>query len=46
VERVFMDAEDVRTIGWRLRQVRDDRDKSLRVVSGLAGMSKATFEPD
>ncbi len=35
-----MDAEDARTIGRRLRQIRDARRKSLRVVAGLAGMSK------
>ncbi|MGH3828594.1 MAG: helix-turn-helix domain-containing protein, partial [Pseudonocardiaceae bacterium] len=33
----------LRTIGWRLRRVRDDRDKSLRVISGLARMSKSTL---
>jgi transcriptional regulator with XRE-family HTH domain len=38
-----VDVDDVRTIGWRLRRVRDDRDKSLRVIAGLAGMSKATL---
>ncbi|MGH3869138.1 MAG: helix-turn-helix domain-containing protein [Pseudonocardiaceae bacterium] len=38
-----MDVEDARTIGWRLRRVRDERGKSLRVISGLAGMSKATL---
>ncbi len=35
-----MEVEDARTIGWRLLRVRDDRGKSLRVVAGLAGMSK------
>jgi DNA-binding XRE family transcriptional regulator len=38
-----VDVDDVRTIGWRLRRVRDDRDKPLRVIAGLAGMSKATL---
>ncbi|MGH3829569.1 MAG: helix-turn-helix domain-containing protein [Pseudonocardiaceae bacterium] len=36
-----MDVEDARTIGARLRQVRNSRRKSLRVVAGLAGMSKS-----
>jgi transcriptional regulator with XRE-family HTH domain len=38
-----MDAEEARTIGWALWRVRDDRGKSLRVIAGLAGMSKATL---
>ncbi|MGH3809766.1 MAG: helix-turn-helix domain-containing protein [Pseudonocardiaceae bacterium] len=38
-----MDVEDGRTIGARLRRVRDDRDKSLRVIAGLAGMDKSTL---
>ena len=38
-----MDAEEARTIGWALWRVRDDRGKSLRVVAGLAGMSKDTL---
>ena len=38
-----MDVDDARTIGWRLRRVRDGRGKSLRVIAGLAGMSKATL---
>ena len=38
-----MDVEGARTIGWRLRRVRDDRGKSLRVIAGLAAMSKATL---
>ncbi|HEY3896429.1 MAG TPA: helix-turn-helix transcriptional regulator [Pseudonocardiaceae bacterium] len=33
--------EDARTIGRRLRQIRRARGKSLRVVAGLAGMSKS-----
>jgi transcriptional regulator with XRE-family HTH domain len=32
---------EVRTIGARLRQIRYSRGKSLRVVAGLAGMSKS-----
>ena len=43
MERIVMDAEDARTIGWRLRRVRDDRGKSLRVIAGLAGMNKTTL---
>jgi transcriptional regulator with XRE-family HTH domain len=38
-----VDVEDAQTIGWRLLRVRDDRGKSLRVIAGLAGMSKATL---
>ncbi|HWR47591.1 MAG TPA: helix-turn-helix transcriptional regulator [Pseudonocardiaceae bacterium] len=38
-----MDVEDVRTIGLAIWRVRDDRGKSLRVVAGLAGMSKDTL---
>jgi transcriptional regulator with XRE-family HTH domain/tetratricopeptide (TPR) repeat protein len=34
-----MDADEVRTIGRRVRQIRNARQKSLRVVAGLAGMS-------
>lgn len=34
-----MDVGDARTIGARLRQIRRARDKSLRVIAGLAGMS-------
>ncbi|MGH3867757.1 MAG: hypothetical protein ACRDQ4_16840 [Pseudonocardiaceae bacterium] len=45
MERVFVDVEDARTIGWRLRHVRDDRGKSLRVVAGLAGMEQVDLEP-
>jgi transcriptional regulator with XRE-family HTH domain len=33
----------LRTLGWRLLRVRDDRGKSLRVIAELAGMSKATL---
>ncbi|MDQ3887317.1 MAG: helix-turn-helix domain-containing protein [Actinomycetota bacterium] len=38
-----MDGEEVRAIGWALCRVRDARGKSLRVVAGLAGMSKDTL---
>ncbi len=38
-----MDVEEARTIGWALWRVRDDRGKSLRVVAGLAGISKDTL---
>jgi transcriptional regulator with XRE-family HTH domain len=33
--------DDARTIGRRLRQIRYARGKSLRVVAGLAGISKS-----
>ncbi|MGQ0777633.1 MAG: helix-turn-helix domain-containing protein [Pseudonocardiales bacterium] len=36
-----MDA--TRTIGWRIQRIRNARDKSLRVIAGLAGMSKSTL---
>jgi transcriptional regulator with XRE-family HTH domain len=35
------DAEEARTIGARLRHIRQARRKSLRVVAGLAGISKS-----
>jgi transcriptional regulator with XRE-family HTH domain len=38
---LLVDADDARTIGARVRQVRNARRKSLRVVAGLAGMSKS-----
>ncbi|MBV9312607.1 MAG: helix-turn-helix transcriptional regulator [Pseudonocardia sp.] len=34
-----MDLDDARTIGRRLRRIRQARGKSLRVIAGLAGMS-------
>ncbi|MGH3931732.1 MAG: helix-turn-helix domain-containing protein, partial [Pseudonocardiaceae bacterium] len=34
-----MGDEEARTIGRRVRQIRDARGKSLRVIAGLAGMS-------
>ncbi|HET9256054.1 MAG TPA: helix-turn-helix transcriptional regulator [Pseudonocardiaceae bacterium] len=36
-----MGAEEPRTIGQRLREVRNWRDKSLRVIAGLAGISES-----
>ena len=39
-----MEAEEARTIGRRLRQIRRARGKSLRVVAGLAGMSKSQLD--
>jgi len=43
-EGTTMDAEEARTIGWRLRRIREDRGKSLRVIAGLAGgMSTSTL---
>ncbi|MGH8572766.1 MAG: helix-turn-helix domain-containing protein, partial [Gammaproteobacteria bacterium] len=39
-----MDAEDARTIGRRLRQIRKSRKKSLVVIAGLAGMSKSQLD--
>jgi transcriptional regulator with XRE-family HTH domain len=38
-----MDTEQTRTIGWRLRRIRNSRGKSLRVISELAGMSSSTL---
>ncbi|MDQ3274232.1 MAG: helix-turn-helix domain-containing protein [Actinomycetota bacterium] len=35
--------EDARTIGLRLQRIRDARDKPLRVIAGLAGMSTSTL---
>jgi transcriptional regulator with XRE-family HTH domain len=32
--------EDARTIGWRVRQIRYARRKSLAAVAGLAGISE------
>jgi transcriptional regulator with XRE-family HTH domain len=43
-EGATMDAEEARTIGWRLRRIREDRGKSLQVIAGLAGgMSASTL---
>lgn len=36
-----MEADDARTVGRRVRQVRSARGKSLRVVAGLAGISRS-----
>jgi transcriptional regulator with XRE-family HTH domain len=33
----------MRTIGLRIHRIRTNRDKSLRVIAGLAGMSKSTL---
>jgi DNA-binding Xre family transcriptional regulator len=38
-----MDADDTHTIGRRIRGIRKARDKSLRVIVGLAGMSRTTL---
>jgi DNA-binding Xre family transcriptional regulator len=38
-----MDADETRTIGQRIRWIRNARSKSLRVIAGLAGMSKSTL---
>ncbi|MGH3683987.1 MAG: helix-turn-helix domain-containing protein [Pseudonocardiaceae bacterium] len=38
-----MDADDTHTIGQRIRWIRNARSKSLRVIAGLAGMSKSTL---
>jgi transcriptional regulator with XRE-family HTH domain len=37
----LVDVEDARTIGARLRQIRNSRKKGLRVIAGLAGISKS-----
>lgn len=42
-EGAAMEAEQARTIGWRLRRIRDARGKSLRVIAELAGMSTSTL---
>src|SRR5262245_39421504 len=39
-----MDAEEARTIGRRVRQIRYARKKSLRVIADLAGMSKSHLD--
>jgi len=39
-----VNAEDARTIGRRLRQIRKSRGKSLVVIAGLAGMSKSQLD--
>jgi transcriptional regulator with XRE-family HTH domain len=38
-----MDSDDTRTIGRHIRRIRHARDKSLRVIAGLAGMNKSTL---
>jgi predicted transcriptional regulator len=40
----LVDVEEARTIDWALGCVRDDRGKSLRVIAGLARMSKNTLQ--
>ncbi|MGH3913637.1 MAG: helix-turn-helix domain-containing protein [Pseudonocardiaceae bacterium] len=35
--------DEARMIGWRVRRIREDRDKTLRVIAGLAGMSTTTL---
>jgi transcriptional regulator with XRE-family HTH domain len=43
-EGATMDAQEARTIGWRLRRIRKTRGKSLQVIAGLAGgMSTSTL---
>jgi transcriptional regulator with XRE-family HTH domain len=32
-----------RTVGLRIHRIRKSRDKSLRVIAGLAGMGKSTL---
>jgi transcriptional regulator with XRE-family HTH domain len=39
-----MDADEARTIGRRVRQLRKARRKPLQVVAGLAGMSKSKLD--
>jgi len=43
-EGCLVDREDAQTIGLAIWRVRDARGKSLRVVAGLAGMSKDTLQ--
>jgi transcriptional regulator with XRE-family HTH domain len=38
-----VNADDARTIGARLRQIRKSRGKSLAVIAGLAGISAPTL---
>jgi hypothetical protein len=38
-----VELDDARTISQRLRQIRNSRGKSLRVIAGLAGMTKETL---
>lgn len=40
---ISVDAEEARTIGGRIRQIRKVRDKSQAVIAGLAGISTATL---
>jgi hypothetical protein len=34
---MLVDVDEARTIGRQVRQIRDSRGKSLRVIAGLAG---------
>ena len=36
-EGTAVDVEEARTIGWRLRRIREAQGKSLQVIAGLAG---------
>lgn len=38
-----MEADEMSTTGRRIRGIRTARDKSLRVITGLAGMSRTTL---
>jgi transcriptional regulator with XRE-family HTH domain len=38
-----IDADETRTIVLRIRRIRNARDKSLRVIAGLAGISRSTL---
>jgi Helix-turn-helix domain len=40
---VAMDTDTTRTIGQRIRRIRQTQDKPLRVIAGLAGMGKSTL---
>jgi hypothetical protein len=42
-KHVAVDADAMRTIGWRIRRIRKAQDKSLQVIVGLAGMSTSTL---
>jgi DNA-binding Xre family transcriptional regulator len=38
-----VDADETRMVGLRIRRIRHARDKSLRVIAGLAGISRSTL---
>ncbi|MGH3796864.1 MAG: helix-turn-helix domain-containing protein [Pseudonocardiaceae bacterium] len=42
-DRAAMVADEMRTIGRRIRRIRQAKNKSLRVIAGLAGMSTSTL---